>query len=190
MSADVITAVPLPFIDQHKVSIAVRAPANRKLMVPSFGCLPVRRGWGERVVKESCDNDDEEIIINNPLSSSPCISPSPELLLLLLLNHSPPRHFNLPSSNTTSYSSFTSFSPTCASLTLNLLLPRTSPPPLTPSPPTPAPPPYQKEGHSGAQDEAGHHVRAVVPVLGDPVQSGEEGRAERAQAEDGLGQPA
>lgn len=30
----------------------------------------------------------------------------------------------------------------------------------------------------------------MVPVLGDPVQSGEEGRAERAQAEDGLGQPA
>lgn len=58
-------------------------------------------------------------------------------------------------------------------------------------PPSPhRPPPHQEEGHSGAQDEAGHHVGAVVPVLGDPIQSGEEGGAERPQAEDGLGQAA
>lgn len=83
-------------------------------------------------------------------------------------------------SSTSSSSSTSLSSPSSPSLP--------SPHPACPSPHRPSP--HQEEGHSGAQDEAGHHVGAVVPVLGDPVQSGEEGGAECPQAEDGLGQAA
>lgn len=50
--------------------------------------------------------------------------------------------------------------------------------------------PHQKQSNGRSQDEPGHYVGAVVPVLGDSVEAGEEGRAERAQAQHRLGQAA
>lgn len=49
-------------------------------------------------------------------------------------------------------------------------------------------PTHQKQGYSGAQDEAGNHVGAVVPVLRDPIEARQEGRAEGPQAQHGFGQ--
>lgn len=49
-------------------------------------------------------------------------------------------------------------------------------------------PTHQKQGYSGAQDEAGNHVGAVVPVLGDPIEARQEGWAEGPQAQHGFGQ--
>lgn len=46
----------------------------------------------------------------------------------------------------------------------------------------------QKQGYSGAQDEARDHVRAVVPILRDPVEARQEGRAEGPEAQHWLGQ--
>ena len=50
--------------------------------------------------------------------------------------------------------------------------------------------PHQKQSNRWSQYESGHHVRTVVSVLWDSVEAGEEGRAERAQTEHGLGQAA
>lgn len=47
---------------------------------------------------------------------------------------------------------------------------------------------YQKQGYSSAQDEARDHIRAVVPILRDPVEACQEGRAEGPEAQHWLGQ--
>lgn len=48
---------------------------------------------------------------------------------------------------------------------------------------------HQKQGYSGAQDEACNHVGAVVPVLGDPIEARQEGGAEGPEAQHGFSQP-
>ena len=50
--------------------------------------------------------------------------------------------------------------------------------------------PHQKESNRWSQYESSHHVRAMVSVLRDSVEAGEEGWTERAQTEHGLGQAA
>ena len=49
---------------------------------------------------------------------------------------------------------------------------------------------YQKQGYRSAQDEARNHVRAVVPILRDPVEARQEGCAEGPEAQHWLGQSA
>ena len=49
---------------------------------------------------------------------------------------------------------------------------------------------HQEEGDGRAQDETGQDVRAVVAVLGHAVEAGQEGGAQRDQAQHRLGQPA
>lgn len=47
---------------------------------------------------------------------------------------------------------------------------------------------YQKQGHCSAQYEASNHVRAVVPILRDPVEACQESCAESSEAQHWLGQ--
>lgn len=47
---------------------------------------------------------------------------------------------------------------------------------------------YQKQGNSSAQDKARDHVRAVVPILRDPVEARQEGGAEGPEAQHRFGQ--